>query len=155
MGRHEQLPSWAATSDSAPSLPRASRRRRKRPHGELHRAITQREEASSAAAPEEKALAGEPAPEAPRFPSSSPEAFLLKYFHHAAPAQLLRYFLYPLERPTIPVTDLPTLPHPQIPSLIACTQQRVAVPLISSSPREPRGSKMVGQRWSIAPTQGV
>ena len=31
MGRHEQLPSWAATSDSAPRLPRASRRRRERP----------------------------------------------------------------------------------------------------------------------------
>ena len=29
MGRHEQLPSWAATSDSAPNLPRALRRRRK------------------------------------------------------------------------------------------------------------------------------
>ena len=29
MGRHEQLPSWAVTSDSAPNLPRASRRRRK------------------------------------------------------------------------------------------------------------------------------
>ena len=29
MGRHEQSPSWAATSNSGPSLPRASRRRRK------------------------------------------------------------------------------------------------------------------------------
>ena len=29
MGRHEQLPPWAVTSDSAPNLPRASRRRRK------------------------------------------------------------------------------------------------------------------------------
>ena len=32
MGRHEQLPSWAATSDSAPNLPRALRRRRKSTH---------------------------------------------------------------------------------------------------------------------------
>ena len=46
-------------------------------HGELHRAIKEREEASSVASPEEKALASEPAPEAPRFPSSSSEAFLL------------------------------------------------------------------------------
>ena len=113
MGRHEQLPSWAATSDSAPNLPRALRRRRNsasldwrrvlecldrrqdvslveygHSHGEMHRAITEREEASSAVSPEEKALASEPAPEAPRFSSCSPEAFLLNYFHLAAPAQL-------------------------------------------------------------------
>ena len=55
---------------------------------ELYRAITEREEASSAANPEGKALASEPVPEAPRFPSSSPEAFLRNYFHLAAPAQL-------------------------------------------------------------------
>ena len=46
-------------------------------HGELHRAIKGREEASSAASPEEKALASEPAPVAPRIPSSSSVAFLL------------------------------------------------------------------------------
>ncbi|CAN0303516.1 unnamed protein product, partial [Ascophyllum nodosum] len=40
-------------------------------HGELHR------EASSAASPEEKALASEPAPVAPRIPSSSSVAFFL------------------------------------------------------------------------------
>ena len=46
-------------------------------HGELHRAIKGREEASSAASPEEKALASEPAPVAPRIPSSSSVAFFL------------------------------------------------------------------------------
>ena len=46
-------------------------------HGELHRAIKGREEASSVASPEEKALASEPAPVAPRIPSSSSVAFFL------------------------------------------------------------------------------
>ena len=49
-------------------------------HGELHRAIKGREEAFSAASAEEKALAREPAPEAPRIPSSSSVAFFLKLF---------------------------------------------------------------------------
>ena len=46
-------------------------------HGELHRAIKGRGEASSAPGPEEKALASEPAPVAPRIPSSSSVAFFL------------------------------------------------------------------------------
>ena len=51
-----------------------------RRHGGMHRAIKEREEASSAAAPEEKALASEPASEAPRSPSSSPECIPPKIF---------------------------------------------------------------------------
>ena len=54
-------------------------------------------------------------------PRVVPSAFLLKYFHRVAPAQLFHYFLYSLERPTIPVTNLPTLPRPRMPSLISCT----------------------------------
>ena len=46
-------------------------------HGELHRAIKGREEASSAASSEERALASEPAPVAPRIPSSSSVTFFL------------------------------------------------------------------------------
>ena len=103
-----------------------------------------RKEASSAAAPEEKPSPATLLRKRQDCSRVVPSAYLLKYFHHAAPAQLFPYFMYPLERPTIPVTDLPTLPRLRMPSLLACTQQRVPVPPTSSSPREPRQRA----RWS-------
>ena len=101
-----------------------------RRHRELHRAIKELKESVfsrrfSGKSPRQRACSGsakillECFFSSPRAERPDPSAFLLKYVHHAAPAQLFHYFMHPLEWPTIPVTDLPTLSRPRIPSSIA------------------------------------
>ena len=126
-------------------------------HGELHRAIKGRGEASSAASPEEKALASEPAPEAPRIPSSSSVAFFLKLFSSCwtCPAS---YSAISCIRLT---ADHSNHRSPRLHLAPGCPLDRMHA-TESDGPRHfaipkraKRKGKMAGQRGPIAPTQGV
>ena len=163
MGRHEQLPPWAVTSDFAPNLPRASRRRRKSANldGDVLLSVwteTRRQprgvrpqpwggasgdqgtRGSVLSCQSGGALASEPAPEAPRIPSSSSVAFFLKLFSSCCtcPAS---YSAISCIRLTADHSShrSPRLHLAPDALLIACTQQRAAVPVTSPSPSEPNG----------------
>ena len=126
-------------------------------HGELHRAIKGRGEASSAASPEEKALASEPAPEAPRIPSSSSVAFFLKLVSSCCtcPAS---YSAISCIRLT---ADHSSHRSPRLRLAPGCPLDRMHA-TESGGPRHfvipkraKRTGKMAGQRGPISPTQGV